>query len=140
MPYKSDTVDSRIARIAALQHGVVTAAQLSAVGLGRMAISERSRNSRLHRIHQGVYAVGHKGLSLHGRIMAAVLASGPEAVLSHASAAVFWQLLYPIKGPVHVSVSTISGRKRRCGILLHRCPSLAPSQKSHAESSPSPSY
>ncbi|TMK58818.1 MAG: DUF559 domain-containing protein [Actinobacteria bacterium] len=136
MPYKVDTPDAEVSRIAAGQHGVVTAKQLAAVGMGRMAISERSRNGRLHRIYRGVYAVGHRGLSLHGRFMAAVLACGPGAVLSHVSAAVLWELLKPIDGPVHISVPSASGRSRRPGIHLHRTPSLNP----HPEPSPSPSY
>jgi hypothetical protein len=136
MPNKSDTTDSAIAEIADRQCGVVTAQQLAAVGLGRAAISERASAGRLHRIHQGVYAVGRRGLSLHGRFMAAVLACGDGAVLSHVSAAVLWELLRPIDGPVHISVPTPSGRKRQSGIHLHRCPSLNP----HPEPSPSPSY
>ncbi|MFL5872936.1 MAG: endonuclease domain-containing protein [Solirubrobacterales bacterium] len=83
--------------------------------------------------------MGHRGLSLHGRFMAAVLACGPGAVLSHVSAAVLWKLLEPIDGPVHVSVPATSGRKRRPGIHIHRCPSLSPSKASE-EPSPSPSY
>ena len=136
MPYKLDTPHAEVARIASRQHGVVTGRQLTDAGLGRMAVSERSRNGRLHRIHRGVYAVGHHGLSLHGRFMAAVLACGPDAVLSHVSAAVLWELLRPIDGPVHVTVPSTSGRSRRPGIHLHRCPSLNPLP----EPSPSPSY
>jgi len=103
--------------------------------MGRMAITERSRNGRLHRIHRGVYAVGHRGLSLHGRFMATVLACGPGAGLSHVSAAVLWELLKPIDGPVHVSIPSTSGRSLRRGIHLHRCSSLNP----RPEPSPSPS-
>lgn len=116
-----------MARLAARQHGVITAKQLASVGLGRMAVSERTRNGRLHRIHRGVYAVGHRGLSLHGRFMAAVLACGDGAVLSHGSAAVLWGLLRPLDGPIHVSTPTTSGRKTRLGIHLHRCQALAES-------------
>jgi len=136
MPYKSDTPDAEVARIAARQHGVITTKQLATVGLERMAVSERSRSGRLHRIHQGVYAVGHRGLSLHGHFMAAVLACGEGAVLSHVSATVLWELLRPIDGPVHVSVPTTTGLKKRHGIHLHRCPSL----QVPAEPSSSPSY
>jgi hypothetical protein len=132
MPNKSDTPDDAIARFAARQHGVITAKQLAEVGLGRSAVTERTRAGRLHRVHQGVYAVGHRGLSLHGRFMAAVLACGDGAVLSHGSAAVLWKLLKPLGGSVHVSVPTTSGRKSRRGIHLHRTPTLA-------EPSPSPS-
>lgn len=62
--------------------------------------------------------------------MAAVLACGDGAVLSHHSAAALWELLRPIDGPVHVSVPTTTGRIARRGIHLHRCPSLADSPSS----------
>jgi very-short-patch-repair endonuclease len=57
--------------------------------------------------------------------MAAVLACGDRAVLSHHSAAALWELLRPIEGPVHVSIPTTSGRAAQRGIHLHRTPSLA---------------
>src|SRR5215218_7778626 len=133
MPNKSDTINAAISRIAARQHGVVTARQLATVGLGRPAITERVSSGRLHRIHRGVYAVGHRGLSGHGRWMAAVLACGEGAALSHGSAATLWGLLRPIDGPTHVSISSTSGRSSRRGIHIHRCPSLA-------QPSSSPSY
>ncbi|HEU4739269.1 MAG TPA: type IV toxin-antitoxin system AbiEi family antitoxin domain-containing protein [Solirubrobacterales bacterium] len=135
MGAKSDTADFHVARIAARQHGVVTRRQLERCGLGSKAITIRVRKGQLNRAHQGVYAVGHRGLSLHGRFMAAVLACGSGAVLSHTSAAVLWKLLRPIDGPIHVSIPTTSGRKRRRGVNLHRCPSL----NTPAEPSPSPS-
>jgi len=131
-----DTPDSEAAQIAVRQHGVLTRRQLEAVGLGARAIRNRIARGQLHRIHRGVYAVGHRGLSLHGRFMAAVLACGDGAVLSHTSAVVLWDLLRPIDGPVHISVPSSSGRSRRPGIHLHRTPSLNP----HPEPSPSPSF
>jgi very-short-patch-repair endonuclease len=136
MPNKFDTLDSPLAKIAAQQHGVVTARQMSALGLSRAAIPERVSSGRLHRVHQGVYMVGHRAPSHRARFMAAVLACGPGAVLSHTSAAVLWGLLRPLDGPVHVSVPTTSGRRSRRGIYLHRCPSL----RTPREPSPSPSY
>lgn len=56
--------------------------------------------------------------------MAAVLACGEGAVLSHRSAAELWELLYPREGAVHVSIPVRNGRKQRQGIRLHRCESL----------------
>jgi len=104
--------------------------------LGSKGIAIRVRKGQLNRIHQGVYAAGHRGQSLPERFMAAVLACGDGAVLSHTSAAVLWKLLKPIDGPVHVSVPTTAGRRSRRGIHLHRCPSL----QAPEEPSPSPSY
>jgi very-short-patch-repair endonuclease len=125
MGAKHDTADGRAAELAARQHGVVTRRQLEAMGLGSRAITIRVREGQLHRVHRGVYAVGHRALSLHGRWMAAVLACGDGTVLSHGSAAALWGLLRPIDGPVHVSISMTTGRAKQRGIHLHRCSSLA---------------
>jgi predicted transcriptional regulator of viral defense system len=85
--------DAQVARIAARQHGVISLTQLNAAGIGSNGITRRVRDRRLHRIHRGVYAVGHMGLSHHGRWMAAVLACGPGAVLSHRAAGALWGMV-----------------------------------------------
>jgi len=139
MRKKGDTADGAVAVIAARQHGVVSSAQLVAAGLTREAISRRVRAGRLHRVHQGVYAVGHPRLSTQGKWMAAVLACGRiasnttdsvlghwGAAVSHRSAAALWQLLPANDGPVDVSVPTTAGHKQRRGIRLHRCRVLPP--------------
>jgi very-short-patch-repair endonuclease len=116
--------DAAIARLAANQHGVVSLVQLERIGVERQSVTRRVRAQRLHRIHRGVYAVGHQGLSEKGRWMAAVLACGPDAVLSHTSAAALWQLL-PQRGFVHV---TVRGNGRvRPEIRVHRSRTLFPS-------------
>ena len=121
---KSAPVDLEIAWQADTQHGVITTRQLAAIGLSRAAISKRARRGRLHRLHQGVYAVGHRLLSEEARWMAAVLTCGEEAVLSHGSAAALWGLLQPRSGPVDISIPSHNGRRRRQGIRLHRSASL----------------
>jgi very-short-patch-repair endonuclease len=117
---KGDWPDRRVAVVAGRQYGVIGAAQLSAAGVSRGAVLRRVESGRLHRLHQGVYAVGHPGVSREGRWLAAVLASGPGAVLSHGGAAVHWGLLRQLSGPVDVSVPTQAGRRARTGIRLHR--------------------
>jgi predicted transcriptional regulator of viral defense system len=121
-PAKADLV---LARIAARQHGVVSVAQLRAARLTRQSVSKRTRAGRLHRIHRGVYAVGHTRLTFEGRCMAAVLALGDQAVVSHLSAAALWGMLKPASGPIHVSLPGDSGRERRRRIAIHRSSSLA---------------
>ncbi|MGH2952804.1 MAG: type IV toxin-antitoxin system AbiEi family antitoxin domain-containing protein [Solirubrobacterales bacterium] len=112
-----------VARIASRQHGVVSYEQLIAAGLTPSGVARRVRAGRLHRIHRGVYAVGHRGLSNEGRWMAAVLACGPDAALSHRSAAELLGLLRPRENAwVHVTIPGTAGRKRRRGIHLHRPP------------------
>jgi hypothetical protein len=85
--------DRDVAELARRQHGVVSRQQLLAIGLGRRAIEERLARGRLHPIHRGVYAVGHLALTTEGRWMAAVLACGPGAVLSHRTAGQLWGLV-----------------------------------------------
>jgi predicted transcriptional regulator of viral defense system len=109
---------ARLADLAERQHGVVARWQLVAIGWGRGAIGHALEVGRLHRIHVGVYAVGHRRLSLRGQWMAAVLACGPEAVLSHRSAAWLWGLA--ASGRKRIDV-TVPGRSRsgQAGIELH---------------------
>jgi very-short-patch-repair endonuclease len=118
---KRVNADAEVAAMAAQQHGVVTIAQLNRAGLLRPAVSRRVAAGRLHRVHRGVYAVGHRGLSKEGRWMAAVLACGDGAVLSHRSAAELWELLPTSPGAVHVTVPGRSGgRRKRHGLRIHR--------------------
>jgi very-short-patch-repair endonuclease len=79
-----------VLELAARQHGVVTGAQLVALGLSRGGIEHRARRGRLFRVHRNVYAIGSPTLTREGRWMAAVLACGPDAVLSQESAAALW--------------------------------------------------
>jgi very-short-patch-repair endonuclease len=121
-------LDLAIARLAANQHGVVSLEQLLAIGLDLDAISYRVRVGRLHRIHRGVYAVGHRRLTFEGRCKAAVFACGPEAALSHRSAAALWGMLAPSSGVLDVTVPRRGGRRQRRGIRLHRSTTLHPAQ------------
>jgi predicted transcriptional regulator of viral defense system len=118
--------DRAIAEIAARQRGVVSRAQLLAAGIHGDAIKRRLRSGRLHPMHRGVYLVGHPTPMERAREIAAVLACGPGAVVSHRSAGYLWQLLpYPAKpGPVDV---TVPGREpaRRAGIRIHSVEALA---------------
>jgi hypothetical protein len=102
----------------------VTAAQLIEAGIDRDAIAWRARSGHLHRLHRGVYAVGHRSLSWRGCWLAAVLAAGDGAVLSHTSAAALWQFLRPIPGPVHITVGAAVRRKPRPGLRYHRSRTL----------------
>jgi very-short-patch-repair endonuclease len=117
--------ESTIATLAANQHGVVSLSQLEQLGVRRQSVTRRVQAQRLHRIHRGVYAVGHPGLSEKGTWMAAVLACRPDAVLSHTSAAALWQLL-PQRGFVHVTVP--GNARNHAGIRVHRSLTLFPSE------------
>ncbi len=107
-----------LAELAARQHGVVSFRQLRELGFSKGKISRSYEAFRLVRIHRGVYAVGHGEISDHGRCMAAVLAAGPEAVVSHLSAAWLWALYDSC--PAEVEVTVGASRHRRRGIRIHR--------------------
>jgi very-short-patch-repair endonuclease len=129
-----------IARLASRQHGVVSISQLLAAGLSRTGVARRVQAGRLHRIHQGIYAVGHVAISQEGRWMAAILAYSQKdsvdswrtvldhwgVALSHRSAAILWQLLPPSDGTIDISAPNDGGRRKRHGIRIHRCPTLLP--------------
>ena len=107
-----------LSRLAAGQHGVVTLAQLTALGLSASGVRDRVGSGRLHRVHRGVYAVGHPLLSGHGRWMAAVLAYGPEAVLSHRSSAALVGLRPDTRAIADISLPRSSAHSRP-GIEAH---------------------
>src|SRR6478672_7209744 len=114
-----ESADAAIARIAAGQYGVVTRAQLAAAGLGRGSIEHRIAAGRLHRIHRRVYLVGHPVPPRFACEMAAVLAAGQGAALSHGTAASMWSLPCDDPNEIHV---TVPGRDpgSHPGIRIHR--------------------
>lgn len=77
----------------------------------------RAAAGRLHRVHRGVYSVGHSLLSTNGRRMAAVLALGPTAVASHRMAGALHAIVN--SDALEVSVTTRGGR-RVPGVMVHR--------------------
>jgi very-short-patch-repair endonuclease len=111
--------DKEVARRAARQWGVLSLAELQECGLTPRAVSRRVRSGRLHRLHRGVYAVGHRNVPLNGRFLAAVKACGPTAVLSHYSAAALWGVVVWDGRPIEVTVASTARRKHR-GLRIHR--------------------
>jgi very-short-patch-repair endonuclease len=115
--------DVRVARAAAEQWGVLSLDELFACGLLPGAVATRVRNGRLHPIHRGVYAVGHRKLPLEGRFLAAVKACGASAVPSHHSAAALWGFMPWEERYPEVTVVGPSSR-RHPGLRVHRTRSL----------------
>lgn len=109
--------------LAARQHGVVARRQLLELGLGDEAIEHRLSNGRLHVVMRGVYAVGWPEMTRERRWMAAILACGKGAALSHRSAGALWGIAREREGRIDVSV------RRRCehrrnGVRARSRPSL----------------
>ena len=118
-------LDVLISRLAERQHGVVALPQLQSLGLSPRAVRDRVSAGRLVRIHRAVYAVGHARLTLRGQWMAAVLAYGPRAVLSHRSAAALIGIRPDNRPKIDITLPSASG-KARTGIDVHRSTTLQP--------------
>jgi very-short-patch-repair endonuclease len=118
-----ETIDSAIAAIAGTQHGMITRLQLLGLGLTDGGILSRVATGRLYRVHQGVYAVGHRPISPNARAMAAVLACGAGAALSHSAAATLWGISKHWPTTLEVTAPT---QHRRPGIRTHRSHTLTP--------------
>jgi hypothetical protein len=101
--------------------GLLTAAQLNSLGIFRGAIQKGLRSGRLHRVHREVYVLGHRPATREVKWQAAVLACGPEAVLSHPSAAAAWAIREGESWNVDVTSPAGRGRGRH-GIQVHRAP------------------
>jgi very-short-patch-repair endonuclease len=111
MRNESTSRDENVAKLANRQRGVVAGYQLVELGLSRWTIMRSVSAGRLHRIHYGVYAVGHRALSMDGKLMGAVLACGPGAVLSHRHAAELWGIHKTSRREIDVTTTrNIRGR------------------------------
>ena len=117
--------DSVIAGLAARQHNVVARAQLVAAGLTPHEIDWRLKTGHLHALFRGVHVVGSPNVTQQGRWMAAVLAAGQGAVLSHRSAAALWGLIAVPDAPIEVIAARGSSARRRA-LVIHRSSSLSP--------------
>jgi very-short-patch-repair endonuclease len=120
---KKVSTDMLISRIASRQHGVISTEQLVACGLTHTAIHRRVQAGRLFRIHRGVYAVGHDGLTHRGRWKAATLAVS-RSVLSHRSAAELWKLLPASGGVPHLTLPYPASAAKRPNLRIARSRTL----------------
>src|SRR3954447_18775096 len=124
---RNQTMSRRGRELAALadrQHGVVSSAQLAALGLSKHAVGRLSARGSLQRLHRGVYAVGHRPKTRQGWWLAAVLAAGPGAALGFRSAAALWRVRNTSRSRIEVIPP---GLCRRPGIEAH-CIALAPDE------------
>lgn len=107
-----------VAQLADRHHGVVARFHLVDAGLTRAEIDHRVARGSLIPLHRGVYAVGHRALSVRGRWIAAVFAGGRGAVLSHRSAAALWGIRGSDRAAIEISTPSRGGE--RSGLEAHR--------------------
>lgn len=113
-----ETISGRAWELARRQHGVVARRQLLGLGFTPKAVVHRVKTGRLHPLRRGVYAVGRPQITQEGRWMAAVLACGEGALLSHRSAAALWR--FGDEHPDYIEISVRRHHKvRRPGIRAH---------------------
>lgn len=128
MRYGSAPPRRVLSRIAARQHGVVSRVQILALGVTPSFVARFVDSGLLHPLHLGVYALGHSQITREGRWMAAVLAVGEGAVLSHLSAALLWGIVDRAGGLIHV-LAADSGSRARSGLVIHRTRHLPPGHR-----------
>ena len=124
-----------LAEMAARQYGIVSIRQLlGPLGYSQGAVTRAVAARRLHRIHRGVFAVGHTSISLRGNCLAAVLTCGPDALLSHSSAAWLWEISNRSPAPFHVTGPI--RRRPRHPIRVHHSEILAPEDRALVDGIP----
>jgi very-short-patch-repair endonuclease len=131
-----------MADLATRQHGVISTPQLLALGHAERTIHEWAEAGRLHRLHQGVYAVGHRRLSWHSRCWAAVLGAEANevdevvwpAVASHGSAAYLWGIYR--YAPERIDVTAPMRRRAKREFVVHFSSILAPEDRGQREGIP----
>jgi hypothetical protein len=117
-------LEAAVRALAGRQSGNISRRQLLGLGLSAEAIKARRRNGSFVTRYNGVYAIAPARQDPQALIAAAVLAGGPTAVASHASAAWLWDFLPRYQRPPEISLPT--GDRRPRHVIIHRCPSLAP--------------
>lgn len=116
--------EREIARIASRQHGALTHRQLLGLGVDKSTVSRWVGRGRLHRIHRGVYLVGHTAVSDRGRWMSAVLVAGDGAALSRHAAAALWGIH---RGRFHhIDVVSPNQHRPSAEVAFHRSSCLDP--------------
>lgn len=118
------TIDHRVGRLAAGQHGLVGRQQATDLGLTSEQVRSRLRRGTLSAVQAGVYRTLGARPTWEQAVLAACLAAGPHALASHRSAAVLWGLADP---PAPVEISVPYGRSgRSAGAIVHRSTDLRP--------------
>jgi len=123
-----------MARLAARQHGVAGRRQLLKLGFTPKAIDFRVKCGRLHVIHRGVYAVGHRALTFKGELMAALLACGPGGLVSHRTATWLWDLRP--SSSRRIELTAARSRVHITGVTLHRPRRLHPEDRATKDGFP----
>lgn len=113
--------------VATRQGGPVSVHQLETAGVSKRSASRRAEKGTLHRVHRGVYTVGHRSITRAGFLRAAILACGDGAVISHGTAAAFWGLQDKWPALIDVTVPNQRGRKID-GVRCRRCRYPAPQE------------
>ena len=113
-------LEAGLLTLAGRQHSVVARIQLCRLGFTDRQIDRRIERGWLRPVHRGVYAVGGASLTREGHWMAATLALGQGAALSHRSAAELWTLIPGCSSLMHVTAPSTGGRSRRRGLIVHR--------------------
>ncbi len=110
--------------LSASQQGRITRAQLLAHGIDAPRIRRWLADGRLYAVHRGVYAIGRPPPSMHGDYMAAVLACGPGAALSHRADAHLLKIIACSTPPAPEVTVPTTNRRSRPGIVIHRVRAL----------------
>ncbi len=128
-------LERAIAELGRRQYGVVTRCQLLGAGVPARTVEHAVATGRLRPIHRGVYGTGPV-LPPRAVEMAAVLACGDGAVVSHRSAAGLWEILPSPTPPTPVEVTVMKPSRRKMGIRAYRVLSLPPDEATHIEGVP----
>jgi putative AbiEi antitoxin of type IV toxin-antitoxin system/uncharacterized protein DUF559 len=115
--WRGQNASVQAAEVARAQWGVISLQQLRDCGVHARTADRWRAAGRLHTIHRGVFALGHSSVPIEGRLVAALLHAGPEAVLSHHTAAWWWRLLDP--KPAVIDVSAPGRRGSLDGVRVH---------------------
>lgn len=109
----------RVNELAAEQRYLVSRDQVRSCGLDDAFVRHQVEAGRWLRIHDGVYQVDFRPLDRNGELLAAALACGPGAVVSHRAAFLLWNLEGINSAPVEITVP-FNNHPVPTGVIVHR--------------------
>lgn len=112
-----------LGNVAANQRGLFSVMQAKQIGVSNAQLLRAEAAGQLRRVRRGVYAAAGAPSSAWEEVVGAALAAGPEAVVSHASAAAVYRFEYGATGTVELTVGEGS-YVRPPRVVVHRSTDL----------------
>lgn len=121
-------LDNRIAELASGQRFLITRDEVFDLGGSDEMVVSRLESGLWTRVHPGVYQIDRRPLDRESRLLAAALACGPDARVSHRAALVLWGMDGVTRAPLEVTMP-FGNLAVPDGVIVHRSRRATPKRE-----------